>query len=430
MKAIRLITGILLCVVLCCSSMAVCLADTDSNQVLNVYNWGVYMDLGGNDGAYYDQKASMDVNAEFEKWYKDTYGETIRVNYVTYENNEAMYQKLVAGGANYDIVIPSDYMIARLIKEERLEKLDFSQIPNYQYIDDSFKGENWQYDPTHEYTVPYMWGYVGIVYNTQYVTGAVNTWDVLWDEAYKGKILMFNNARDAFAIALGKNGYSLNTTNTTHWQKAYEDLMAQKPLVQGYVTDEIFDKMQNGEAYIAPCYYGDYLTMNENAAEGVELAFGTVTAQPTNKYVDAMCIPKDCQNKMAALRYINFMCSYQAGVANANYTGYSSPLSTVAENKGELYYHYSCDPGVYPSDSILDGYEEYLYLGTATQAIMDNYWKDLKKSEGGIFMYIALGVVLVLAAGILIYRKAKQKRLAKLQEQARKEYDAKKKAKK
>ncbi len=399
-------------------------------QILNVYNWGVYMDLGGDDGAYYDEKASMDVNKAFESWYLQTYGESITVNYSNYENNEAMYQKLVAGGASYDIVIPSDYMVNRLIKEDRLEKLDFSQIPNYEFIDDSYKGEAWKYDPTHEYTVPYMGGYVGIVYNAGFVQGSVNSWDVLWDEAYKGKILMFNNPRDAFMIALAKNGFSLNTTNTTQWEKAYEDLVAQKPLVQGYVTDEVFDKMQNGEAYLAPCYYGDFLTMQEQAAEGVNLQFGLITAQRSNKFVDAVCIPKGCQNKVAAQRYINFLCSYAAGVANANYTGYTSPLESVAQNKGELYYHYSCDPGVYPSQTVLQNYEEYLYLGTATQAVMDNYWKSLKKSEGGVLMYLALGGVLVLAAVILVYRKLRQKKLQKLQQKAREEYDNKKKTKK
>lgn len=429
MKQLKNVWSFVLCLLLVCS-VFVPVSAAEEPQVLNVYNWGVYMDLGGDDGAYYDQKASMDVNKAFESWYLQTYGQAIRVNYSNYENNEAMYQKLVAGGAAYDIVIPSDYMVNRLIKEDRLEKLDFNEIPNYEYIDDSYKGEAWQYDPTHEYTVPYMGGYVGIVYNAAYVQGSVNTWDVLWDEAYAGKILMFNNPRDAFMIALAKNGFSLNTTNTTHWQKAYEDLVAQKPLVQGYVTDEVFDKMQNGEAYLAPCYYGDYLTMQENAAEGVDLQFGLITAQGSNKFVDAICIPKGCQNKVAAQRYINFLCSYNVGVANANYTGYLSPLATVAQNKGELYYHYSCDPGVYPSQTVLQNYEEYLYLGTATQAIMDNYWKDLKKSEGGLLMYLALGGVLVLAAVILVYRKLRQKKLQKLQQKARAEYDNKKKTKK
>lgn len=403
------------------------LADTAKTEVLNVYNWGVYMDLGTGDGCYEDPESSTDLNAAFEEWYKETYGVTITVNYTTYENNESMYQKIAAGGAEYDIIIPSDYMINRMIKEDMLEKLDFSNILNYQYIDDSFKGDAWSYDPTHEYTVPYTWGYIGIVYNTQYVTGTVNTWDALWNEEYKGKILMFNNARDTFAVALAKNGYSLNTSNTAEWEKAYQDLLEQKPLVQGYVTDEIFDKMQNGEAYIAPCYYGDYLIMKENAADGVNLSFSAVTSQPSNKFVDAMCIPKGCQNKTAAERYIDFMCSYRAGIANANYTGYSSPLTTVQNNQGDLYYHYSNDPGVYPSASMLANYEEYLYLGQTVQNIMDSYWKDLKKSEGGIIMYIALAAVLILAAVVLILRKRKQKQALLLQQEARKQFDREKK---
>jgi spermidine/putrescine transport system substrate-binding protein len=306
-----------------------------------------------------------------------------------------------------------------MIKEDMLEKLDFANIPNYKNIDDSFKGDDWQYDPTHEYTVPYMWGYVGIVYNTEYVKGTVNSFDVLWDEAYKGKILMFNNARDTFMVALAKNGFSLNTKDSTQWQKAYEDLQAQKPLVQGYVTDEVFDKMQNGEAYLAPCYYGDYLIMSANTAEGVNLAFGTMSENHSNKYVDAMCVPKGCQNKLAAERYINFMCSYEAGVANANYTGYSSPLKNVAKNEGDLYYHYTGDPGVYPSNSVLSSYEEYLYLGETVQAIMDGHWKNLKKADGGVWLYLALVAVLVLVIVVLVLKKQKQKKLEAMRRSAR-----------
>jgi spermidine/putrescine transport system substrate-binding protein len=392
-------------------STAMPVSAEEEAEILNVYNWGVYMDLGQGDGSYHGEDSAMDVNVAFEKWYQDTYGKTIKVNYTTYENNESMYQKLAAGGAQYDIVIPSDYMISRMIKEDMLEKLDFANIPNYKNIDDSFKGDDWKYDPTHEYSVPYMWGYVGIVYNPEYVKGTVNSFDVLWDEAYKGKILMFNNARDTFMIALAKNGFSLNTMVEADWQKAYEDLEAQKPLVQGYVTDEVFDKMQNGEAYLAPCYYGDYLIMTANAAEGVELKFGTMSENISNKYVDAMCIPKGCQNKLAAERYIDFMCSYGAGVANANYTGYSSPLKTVANNTGDLYYHYTGDPGVYPSRTVLSDYEEYLYLGETIQGVMDDHWKNLKKADGGVWLYVSLFAVLAVVIVVLVLRKKKQQKL-------------------
>lgn len=432
MKLLKYMVCLLMCLVFCFGTSTAILAASEPAQVLNVYNWGVYMDTGDGEenGAYYDEASSKDVNKAFEEWYKQTYGITIQVNYSTFENNESMYQKLVAGGAAYDILVPSDYMVNRLIREERLEKLDFSKIPNYQYIDEMFKGEEWQYDPTHEYTVPYMWGYVGIVYNPDFVTGEVNSWDVLWDEAYAGKILMFNNPRDTFMVALGKNGYSLNSQNSAEWEQAYEDLVAQKPLVQGYVTDEVFDKMANGEAYLAPCYYGDYMIMKAQAEEtGVNLSFGWINNQPTNKFVDSFCVPKGCQNMEAALRYIDFMCSYEIGVANANYTGYASPLTTVWKNndgQGPLYYHYANDPGTY----FLAGrsgnrYEEYLYLGLTTQSIMDNYWKDLKKSQISIWVYVAIGVVLGAVAGILIYRKYRKKTQAILQEQARRNYDEK-----
>ncbi len=416
---------------LLCAPPAAAAAETEAKtaEQLNVYNWGVYMDLGTDDGSYYDEATAMDVNRAFEDYYRQTYGREITVNYTTYENNEALYQKLSAGGANYDVIVPSDYMANRMIQEDMLEKLDFANIPHYADVDEAFKGDDWHYDPTHEYTVPYMWGYVGIVYNTGKVSGAVNQWDVLWNEAYKGKILMFNNARDAFAIALAKNGFSLNSPNAAEWQVASDDLKAQKPLVQGYVTDEAFDKMQNGEAWLAPCYYGDYLIMKANAAEGVELAFGTITRQTANKFVDLLCIPKGCQNKLAAERYIDFLCQYQTGLANAHYTGYSSPLTTVRNNTGGLYYHYAGDPGVYPSESVLAGYEDFLYLGTSSQARMDGYWKELKKSTGDVVMYASFAGLLALAAALLAVRFARSRRRERLRKAAREQFDKKAKNK-
>ncbi len=387
----------------------------EESQVLNVYNWGVYMDIGDEDG-------EKDMNAAFEEWYLQEFSQPITVNYTTYENNESMYQKLVAGGAEYDIVIPSDYMVSRMIQQGMLEKLDFANIPNYQNVSEEFKGDAWQYDPTHEYSVPYMWGYVGLVYNTNHVSGNLAAWDVLWDQQYAGKILMMNNPRDTFAIALAKNGFSLNTHEPDHWQIAYNDLQTQKPLVQGYVTDEIFDKMQNGEAYLAPCYYGDYLIMKENEAPGVSLAFSPVTTQTANKYVDAMCIPVGCQNKLAAERYINFMCSYEPGIYNANYTGYSSPLDNVKNNQGELEYYYQEDELTYPDASLLSRYEEFHYLGERVQAIMDNHWKGLKKSEAGPWMYVALAGIVLIAIFALVYRKQKEKRVELLRQKAREKY--------
>ncbi len=409
------ILKMLLCFVLLCGVLCGCSAagSPQQEEVLYVYNWGVYMETGEEDD-------SLDVNAAFERWYEQVYGKPITVHYTTYENNEVMYQKLAAGGASYDIVIPSDYMISRLIAEERLEKLNFSNIPNYSNIRDDFKNGSWQYDPTGEYTVPYMWGYLTIVYNTKYVDARqVNSWDVLWNKQYDDKILMFNNPRDTFAIALAKNGFSLNTTDAGEWEKAYQDLLKQKPLVQSYVTDEIFDKMQNGEAYLAPCYYGDFLVMQEEAAEGVELACGFIEHQTTNKYMDAMCIPKGCQNKAAAEAYINFMCDYSAGVANANYTGYSSPLKDIAAQED---YDYADIDRLYPDEQTMAKMEEYTYLGPSVQTVMDNYWKNLKQNEGNVGIYIVLLVLAAVIIASVVYNKQLQKRRERLQMLAREKY--------
>lgn len=388
-----------------------------SGAVLNVYNWGVYMDDGkgeDGDGSYIDEETTMNVNAAFEQYYKETYGEEIKVQYTTYENNEAMYAKLSAGGANYDIVVPSDYMINRMIKEGMLEKLEFSNIPNYQNIDDQFKDGSWQYDPTGEYSVTYTWGTVGIVYDANVVTEEVSSFDILWDEKYAGKILMMNNPRDTFAVALAKNGKSLNSANADDWEQAYEDLERQKPLVQAYVTDECFEKMQNGEASLAPAYCGDFLIMEGDTAEGIDLRFAPLQNQNANKFCDAFCIPKGAKNKLAAERYIDFMCTYAPALANAHYTGYSSPNKLVQHSDE---YYYKDDELVYPSEQLLDKYEEFRWLPEDIQSLMDERWNDLKKVEIGKGPYIAIAVVAVVLILAFVFRRVKTVRTQKLFEE-------------
>ena len=243
-----------------------------AKTTLYVYNWGEYMP-DGTDG-------SRDVIAEFEKKYPD-----IRVVYDTFTSNEALYSKLKSGGSNYDVIVPSDYMIARLIEEGMIEKLNFDNIPNAENIMSTFKGQN--YDPTDEYSVPYTWGTVGIIYNTTMVEGTPDSWDILWDEKYSNNVLMFNNSRDAFGIAQKLLGYSQNTTDENELRACAQKLKEQKPLVQSYVMDEIFDKMENGEAAAAPYYAGDAITMME---ENEDLAY-FLPKEGSNIFVDAMCIP-------------------------------------------------------------------------------------------------------------------------------------------
>ena len=352
-----------ICVVLSVLLAVSCLAGlsgcgSSKKTTLYVYNWGQYISEG-DDG-------SLDVIAAFEEAYPN-----IRVQYSTYDSNEIMYSKLANGGITVDVIIPSDYMIGRMVQEGMLEELNFDNIPNYQYIDDSFK--NTSYDPENKYSVPYTWGTVGIIYNTKYVDEAdVTGWELLWNEKYAGKILMFDNSRDAFGIAEYLLGYDVNTTDEAELQDCAAKLAEQKPVVQQYVMDQIFDAMENEEAWIAPYYAGDYLTMVE---ENPDLAFYRPTAQGYNMFIDAMCIPTCCQEKEAAETFINFLCSPEISSANMAFLGYSVP-STAAK---EL-----MDPEVansdvaYPDADTLATGTSFNYLPEETSRYMESLFMEVR----------------------------------------------------
>ena len=352
-----------ICVVLSVLLAVSCLAwlsgcGSSKKTTLYVYNWGQYISEG-DDG-------SLDVIAAFEEAYPN-----IRVQYSTYDSNEIMYSKLANGGITVDVIIPSDYMIGRMVQEGMLEELNFDKIPNYQYIDDAFK--NTSYDPENKYSVPYTWGTVGIIYNTKYVDEAdVTGWELLWNEKYAGKILMFDNSRDAFGIAEYLLGYDVNTTDETELQDCAAKLAEQKPVVQQYVMDQIFDAMENEEAWIAPYYAGDYLTMVE---ENPDLAFYRPTAQGYNMFIDAMCIPTCCQEKEAAEAFINFLCSPEISSANMEFLGYSVP-STAAK---EL-----MDPEVansdvaYPDADTLATGTSFNYLPEETSRYMESLFMEVR----------------------------------------------------
>ncbi len=286
-------------------------AAPDRGVTINVYNWGEYI-ANGTDG-------SLDVNEEF------TRRTGIRVNYTTFDSNESLYSKLAGGGADYDVIIPSDYMVSRLIDENMLARLDFSNIPNYQYIDEKFRDP--EYDPGGLYSVPYTWGVVGLFYNTDYIQEEITSWSALWDDRYSGKILMFDNPRDSFAIAQFMLGQSLNTCDDNDWAEAAALLKQQKPMVQAYVMDRIFDKMESCEAWIAPYYSGDAAILVDN---NDSIRF-VVPEEGTNYFVDAMCIPITSTHKEEAEEYINFLCDPEIAGANMNYVGYSTPESAAKE---------------------------------------------------------------------------------------------------
>ena len=325
---------------------------------LNVYNWGMNIADGSDD--------TLDIIAAFEEKYPH-----IKVNYSTYDSNEVLYTKLKNGGISVDVIIPSDYMIARMIKEDMLLELDFDNIPNYSYIDDTFK--NTSFDPENKYSVPYTWGTVGILYNTKYVDEAdVTGWELLWNEKYDDKILMFDNSRDAFGIAQYLLGYDVNTTDPAQLQACADKLAQQKPLVQQYVMDQIYSSMENEEAWIAPYYAGDCMLMMES---NENLAFYLPQHQGFNMFIDAMCIPKACQEKEAAELFINFLCDPEISGENMNYICYASPISDAKDFMDD---YLAESPVVYPDESVLANGTSYDYLPLEISRLVEKLFMEVR----------------------------------------------------
>ena len=330
----------------------------EDTTTIYVYNWGQYIAEGDDD--------SIDVIAEFEKKYPN-----IKVQYSTFDSNETMYAKLKNGGITVDVVIPSDYMIGRMRQEGMLQELNYDNIPNAQYIDDAYRGLS--YDPEDKYSVPYTWGTVGIIYNTKYVDEAdVTGWELLWNEKYADKILMFDNSRDAFGIAEYLLGYDVNTTDEAELKACADKLAEQKPVVQQYVMDQIFDAMENEEAWIAPYYAGDYLTMVE---ENEDLAFYRPAHQGYNVFIDAMCIPTCAQEKEAAELFINFMCSPEISAANLDFIGYSVPAS---ESKQYMDEEVVNDPVSYPDAEELRNATSFDYLPEEVSRKMESLFMAVR----------------------------------------------------
>ncbi len=287
---------------------------------INVYNWGEYISDGF--------EGSMNVNEEFEKYYYKKFGVRVKVNYSTYATNEDMYSKLANSAVNYDIVVPSDYMIEKLIDEGLLLPFDATSLENWENISEEFRSP--YYDENSLYSVPYTWGMMGIIYNKSVVAEEdLGSWDLLWNDKYAGKILQFNNPRDAFASAMYMAGLDVNSTEPEVWNAALDLLLEQKPILQGYVNDEIYNKMITESAAIAPYFVGDFLVM---ADQEENLGF-YYPEEGVNYFVDAMCIPANSAHPEIAKEYINFMLAEEPAVANATYIGYASPNKLVYENE-------------------------------------------------------------------------------------------------
>ncbi|MGB4378942.1 MAG: ABC transporter substrate-binding protein [Limnochordia bacterium] len=320
----------------------------EKKPTLYVYNWGDYIDES--------------VLDRFEEEYN------VRVVYDTFSTNEDMYVKVKSGGSKYDVLFPSDYMIKRMIDEDLLQKINLENVPNDKYIDPMFKGLD--HDPNNEYSVPYMWGTLGILYNKNMVSDPVDSWDILWNEKYRKQILMVDSQRDAIGIALQKLGNSLNSTDPAELEAAKHELIKQKELVLAYVVDEAKDKMVAEEAALAVVWSGDAVyAMRENS----NLAYA-VPKNGGNLWFDGMVIPKTAQNKELAEAFINFMNEPEIALANAEYTGYSTPHMDARE---KLSLEGDIEKVAYPNPEDIANAEVFVHIGEMLREY-DRIWTEVK----------------------------------------------------
>lgn len=334
--------------------------NTSGKREVNVCSWGEYID-----------------ESLIDKFEEET---GIKVNYSTAPSNEELYSLLQSGGVNYDVIVPSDYMIARLISEDMLQPLDYSKIPNYEKIDEQYKGLS--FDPNNEYTVPYTWGTLGIIYNTTMVDEPITSWEVMFSDEYAGNILLIDNSRDAFGMALYYLGYDVNTTDEHQIREAAQLVADAKArgVYDGQGMDEVFQIMEGGNLAIATYYAGDFLSMHEN---NPDLAF-CVPEEGSNWFVDAMCILKNAKNVDEAHEWINFIASTDSNLANMDYIWYASPNAEALEQYPAYYeetYGEPLDQDLYeimaaPKD-VLARCSMYENLPAETLALYNDLWIEL-----------------------------------------------------
>ena len=358
MRIFKRVGAIACAVILLAGSLFLILTTRQDKITLNVMNWGQNI-ADGSDG-------TLDIIAAFEEAYPH-----IDVNYSEYASNEELYSRLSTGGLVVDLIIPSDYMIARMIKENMLLELDFDNIPNYRNVLDTYK--NQAYDPENKFSVPYTWGTVGIIYNSKFVDEAdVTGWELLWNEKYKGQILMFDNSRDAFGIAQYMLGIDVNTTDKAELQQCADALSEQMPLVQQYVMDQVYGKMEEGNAWIAPYYAGDAMMMMEN---NPDLRFYLPEDQAFNLFIDAMCIPACCENKEAAELFIDFMCDPESSGANMDYICYGSPIDGATAYMDE---YLAESDVIYPPAEVLERGRSYGFLPEDITRFVENLFLQVR----------------------------------------------------
>ncbi|MBP7175956.1 MAG: spermidine/putrescine ABC transporter substrate-binding protein [Thermoclostridium sp.] len=345
-------TAVVLVFVMLFMTLSVLPGCNQGKTVLNVFNWGEYID--------------KELLTKFEE-------ETgIQVNYELFDTNESMLAKLETGGTSYDVIFPSDYVIEEMISKGMLAKIDLNNIPNFQYIDDRFKNLN--YDPKNEYSIPYFWGTLGILYNTDMVTEPVDSWDILWDEKYAGQILMLDSMRDTFLVAMKKLGYSVNSTDAKEIEQARDLLIQQIPLVNGYYVDEIVDMMINGDAALALNWSGAAMDIYWQEVENIQYA---VPKEGSNLWFDCMVIPSASKHQKEAEMFINFMLDPDNAYQNTEYVGYATPNKAALEMVKESNPEVVGMDAYNPSAEVLDRCEVLIDLGEK-KAIYNKAWMEIK----------------------------------------------------
>ena len=325
---------------------------TSKNGQVIVYNWGEYIDPEIID--LFEEETGIDVI------------------YEEFETNEIMYPKIQSGAIAYDVVCPSDYMIQRMIENDLLAEINYDHIPNLKYIGDNYMKMSRQFDPENKYSVPYLWGTVGILYNKKMVDEPVDSWGILWDKKYEDSILMQDSVRDAFAVALKYLGYSLNSTDLDELEAAKNLLIEQKPLVQAYVIDQVRDKMIGGEAALGVIYSGEALYCQQ---ENPDLDY-VIPKEGTNIWIDSWVIPKNAKNVENAEAFINFLCRPDIAKMNFDYITYSIPNTAGRDLIEDESLRNS--PIAFPDDSKLENCETFRFLGDDNDALYNRLWREIK----------------------------------------------------
>lgn len=340
--------SLLLLIILSLLLSACQLNHASRGEVVNVYNWGEYID--------------KDLLTKFE----DETG--IRVIYSNFNTNEDLYVKLKSGGTSYDVVVPSDYMIERMINEDMLREINWDNVPNMQYVDEEYQHHS--YDPFQLYSAPYFWGTMGIVYNTTLVDEAVDSWSILWDEKYAREIIMLDSSRDSIGVALAWLGYSMNSRDPKELEEAKALLIKQYPLVYAYLVDQTRDIMINGEAALAVMYSGDAVDALDS---NEDLAYA-IPEEGSNLWFDAMVIPKTARNPENAEKFINFMLEPENAALNSEYVWYSLPSTAAKELLSE---ELRDNEVAYPSFELIEQLEVFRDPGSYVKHY-DEMWQEIK----------------------------------------------------